>query len=520
MGRSQLKKGLKHSLHEDAVGITQGPEGDIYSSKVHKRITPKHDCSINRENPNRKMPSNPALVVGYDGSGNFDRVVPHGATHGYWTLANVIPMFCPFDGAGASGNYIARSLLEFDLDDAGITAGDLIESATLRLTYYKSKTIRQDSEFAFDLHRVHPGLTGNTGGNASATAVDAIDTSGYTTSNADASFTIAIPTSAGGLGGTAVTILLDEDKDDGTQATAAANTITIGTFDASENDDMVADFIINAINGVAAGRFIYASEGNGQSGHDLGITAKQGSSQTKITLTMDLGGESGNISDALASASGVNIIDVTDFTGGSIYGHAHSDKMTSNATWWEYDFTNTATGCSPGFVCGVTSGIGTFLVTQGGTHGTKRWEYQGLGYTGSTAEHSNTGIGGATGWVDYSGGPVGSDQDSYSDNLYTGFTASKSGNHSVRANKVLDFDVTEALTDAQTYYNNKLRFMIKLRDDHTFEAGATTEKNRIFVSFHSSEAENGIGPLGISDVSAIKMPTYAPSIHVTYYNRT
>jgi len=26
--------------------------------------------------------------------------------------------------------------------------------------------------------------------------------------------------------------------------------------------------------------------------------------------------------------------------------------------------------------------------------------------------------------------------------------------------------------------------------------------------------------LGISDVSAIKMPTYAPSIHVTYYNRT
>ena len=366
MGRSQLKKGLKHSLHEDAVGITQGPEGDIYSSKVHKRITPKHDCSINRENPNRKMPSNPALVVGYDGSGNFDRVVPHGATHGYWTLANVIPMFCPFDGAGASGNYIARSLLEFDLDDAGITAGDLIESATLRLTYYKSKTIRQDSEFAFDLHRVHPGLTGNTGGDA----------------------------------------------------------------------------------------------------------------------------------------------------------HNYDSKFTSNATWWEYDFTDTATGCSPGFVCGVTSGIGTFLVTQGGTHGTKRWEYQGLGYTGSTAEHSNTGIGGATGWVDYSGGPVGSDQDSYSDNLYTGFTASKSGNHAVRANKVLDFDVTEALTDAQTYYNNKLRFMIKLRDDHTFEAGATTEKNRIFVSFHSSEAENGIGPSGISDVSVIQMPKYAPSIHVTYYNRT
>ena len=162
------------------------------------------------------------------------------------------------------------------------------------------------------------------GGDRLATAVDAIDTTGYTTSDADASFTISIPTSAGGLGGTAVTILLDEDKDDINQATAAPNTITIGTFDASENDDMVADFIIDVINGVAAGRFIYASEGNGQAGHDLGITAKQGSSGTKITLTMDTGGNSGNISDALASASGVDIVDVTDFTGG----HAES------ASYW------------------------------------------------------------------------------------------------------------------------------------------------------------------------------------------
>ena len=89
-----------------------------------------------------------------------------------------------------------------------------------------------------------------------ATAVDAIDITGYIASNADASFTIAIPTSAGGLGGTAVTFLFDEDKDDITQATAAANTITIGTFDASETDALVASFLINAINGVTAGRLI------------------------------------------------------------------------------------------------------------------------------------------------------------------------------------------------------------------------------------------------------------------------
>jgi len=150
-----------------------------------------------------------------------------------------------------------------------------------------------------------------------ATAVDAIDITGYIASNADASFTIAIPTSAGGLGGTAVTFLFDEDKDDITQATAAANTITIGTFDASETDALVASFLINAINGVTAGRFIYASSGNGQAGHDLGITAKQGSSDTQITLTMDTLGSAGNVGGALASVSGVNIIDVTDFTGGA-----------------------------------------------------------------------------------------------------------------------------------------------------------------------------------------------------------
>jgi len=196
------------------------------------------------------------------------------------------------------------------------------------------------------------------GGEVSATAVDAIDTTGYTTSDADASFTISIPTSAGGLGGTAVTILLDEDKDDGTQASAAANTITIGTFDASENDDMVADFIINVINGVAAGRFIYASEGNGQAGHDLGITAKQGSSGTKITLTMDLEGESGNISDALASASGVDIVDEEDFTGGvnalSGWGDAISSGETGGGYWNIYPHPNSRSISSIPFSKGFT----------------------------------------------------------------------------------------------------------------------------------------------------------------------
>ena len=149
-----------------------------------------------------------------------------------------------------------------------------------------------------------------------ATAVDCIDTDGYVAGDADASFTISIPTSCGGLGGTAVTILLDEDKDDVTPATAAANTISIGTSDGSETDALAASYIINAINGVTAGRFVYASSGNGQASDDLGITAKQGSSDTQITLTMDQPGSVGNITSALATASGLNIVDVTAFTDG------------------------------------------------------------------------------------------------------------------------------------------------------------------------------------------------------------
>jgi hypothetical protein len=366
MGRSQLKSGLKHSIHEDGLGITQGPEGNLYVRKTYKRITPDHDCSINRENPNRKMPSARALVVGYDGAGNFANTIPHGATHGYWTLANILPQFCPFDGAGASGNYIARSLFEFDLDDAGITAADNIESAKLTLHYYKSKSIKENGDYAFDLHRFHPGLTGNTGGD----------------------------------------------------------------------------------------------------------------------------------------------------------GHAHDNKFTSNATWWEYDYTNTATGCSPGYVCGVSGCTGTFLGTSGGTHGTYRWEYQGLGATGSTAEHTNTGIGGATGWLDYSGGPVGSNQDEYSDNLYTGFTASRIGQYAVIAGAKLELDITDAVTDAKDNYNNKLRFMIKLRNDHAFEAGATTEQNRLWIAFHSSEAETDIGRGGISDVSSVSAAKYSPSLHITYWDKS
>jgi len=146
-----------------------------------------------------------------------------------------------------------------------------------------------------------------------ATAVNAIDTDGYVASGADASFTITISAAAGGLGGTAVTILLDENVNAG--GTGAGNTIKIGTYAGGETDALAAGYIIDAINGVTDARIVYATSGNGEASDDLGITAKQGSSDTQITLTMDTAGPAGEIAGALATASGLDIIDVTAFTG-------------------------------------------------------------------------------------------------------------------------------------------------------------------------------------------------------------
>ena len=158
-------------LHE---GATSGIDaiGFQHSKKIYKRIIPRKDTCVNRENPNRKLPSSRALVCGFDPRGVFGGVINHGFTHGYWTL-NTAPFATPEDGAGnqkgrpmssnPGGDYVARILLEFDLDDAGITAGDKIEDARLVLTYYRSKSIQGGKEFTFDFHRFHPGLTGNTG---------------------------------------------------------------------------------------------------------------------------------------------------------------------------------------------------------------------------------------------------------------------------------------------------------------------------------------------------------------------
>ena len=198
----------------------------------------------------------------------------------------------------------------------------------LPYTFNTVENLRHNSQ-GVDLYPFgyNPSATG-----APATAVDAIDTTGYVASGADASFTISIPTSAGGLGGTAITFLLDENviTPPSGSGPAWANIIKIGTYAGAETDALAAGYIIKAINAVTDARILYAASGNGQAGYDIGVTAKQGSSDTQITLTMDTGSNSGNISSALASVSGLNIIDVTDFIGGSTYGTANETGVTAH----------------------------------------------------------------------------------------------------------------------------------------------------------------------------------------------
>jgi len=147
-------------------------------------------------------------------------------------------------------------------------------------------------------------------GRGIATAVDAIDTTGYAAAGADASFSFSIATNAGGQGGD-TTILLDISEN--TNPAEGPSQIGIGCL--SAGDAFIAERIIKAINGVADSRIDFASSDNGQSGYDSGITATEGSSNTQITLTMKSVGNFSSNRASLQSVSGHDVVDVTEFTG-------------------------------------------------------------------------------------------------------------------------------------------------------------------------------------------------------------
>ena len=152
-----------------------------------------------------------------------------------------------------------------------------------------------------------------------ATAVDCIDITGTEASSADVSFTILITTAAGGEHDTtAVTILLDDSAT--TNPAQGANKIAIGT--AGISDAAKAAALIDAINGVSSSLVDLADTGVGQAGVQ-GVTAAQGSSDTQITLTIDYPNATANLSNAITTASGVDVVDVRSFTGGAANGYHH-----------------------------------------------------------------------------------------------------------------------------------------------------------------------------------------------------
>ena len=186
-------------------------------------------------------------------------------------------------------------------------------------TYYTGSSIgghfgSTDSEISLKLHTHNQGEILNnkpTSLKMAATAVDAIDTTGVEAASADCSFTINIPAANGGEGG-AVTILLDDSEN--SDPAEGTNTIAIATAGTSDADK--AGDIIDAINGTTNALVDFASGGRGQTGVQ-GIKAYEGSSNTQITLEMDtVLGSVGNITTAIATAAGENIVDVANFTGG------------------------------------------------------------------------------------------------------------------------------------------------------------------------------------------------------------
>ena len=152
------------------------------------------------------------------------------------------------------------------------------------------------------------------GGATQATAVDTIDTTGWAAEGDSNKITIAIPESAGGSG-TTITLFLDI-----TTATpsAGANEIAFGAN--SFDDANAARFLIRAINGETFSRIVYGNaSGDGSEGVGIqGITPEDWATDVKtVTLTIDTGGEVGNITGAIEHSEGdIDLVKVEDFTGG------------------------------------------------------------------------------------------------------------------------------------------------------------------------------------------------------------
>ena len=156
----------------------------------------------------------------------------------------------------------------------------------------------------------------NANGNiTAATLVDAIDITGH--ANGD-KFTMTVPTSAGGDGVT-YTFLLDSTSN--VNADTAENTFGISR-QVPVDDAATALAIVDAINGVVNNAYKYGNadvhEGSSLAAGTIGLTAKIGTSSSKITLTMDVKSAVGNVANVLAAVVGFenDLLLESSFTGG------------------------------------------------------------------------------------------------------------------------------------------------------------------------------------------------------------
>ena len=235
-----------------------------------------------------------------DGSGEYYRYLTDHLAENYFRYGNKLTVVRPLAGSytHATANVLTGSGVG---NFTGSNAAGEIDT--------------NSDEISFKLHTLGEGATLNNrpvNRTMAAQAIDAIDTTGVEAAGADCSFTINIPAANGGEGG-AVTILLDESE----ASDPAEGTHTIAIAQAGTSDADKAADIIDAINGTTNDKVDFASGGRGQAGVK-GITARAGSTSTKITLEMDtVLGTAGNISTAIATAAGVDVVDVADFTGGT-----------------------------------------------------------------------------------------------------------------------------------------------------------------------------------------------------------
>ena len=163
MPHGSHRPSVRQELYEDGLlGVSLGAQPtNIY---VNRKLIADKDTCINRENPLRSVGKRFALVTGYDFKGTFDKSIPGGNTHGYWTLANsngfgtqIGATAADGGGFGITSSYLARTLLQFDLLEAGVTKGDSVASCFLDLVVSRTGTCTTDG-ITLDLHAFHAGV--------------------------------------------------------------------------------------------------------------------------------------------------------------------------------------------------------------------------------------------------------------------------------------------------------------------------------------------------------------------------